>query len=69
MYQFTTTTVLNSSLDSNGTTAKYSGSATGLNVTRVGSFKKANIVSIYKNAYVAGQLAKDRLIEILENVE
>ena len=54
MYQFTTTTVLNSSLDSNGTTAKYSGSATGLNVTRVGSFKKANIVSIYKNAYVAG---------------
>lgn len=54
MYQFTTTTILNSALDSNGSTAKYAGSATGLNVTRVGFFKKANIVSVYKTPYAAG---------------
>jgi hypothetical protein len=54
MYQFTTTTILNSNLDSNGTTTKFVGSATGLNVTRVGSFKKANIVSIYKRPYQEG---------------
>ena len=41
MYQFTTTTIINSSLDSNGTTARYTGSAAGLTVTRVGTFKKS----------------------------
>ena len=54
MYQFTTTTIINSSLDSNGTTARYTGSAAGLTVTRVGTFKKANIVSVHKRAYQAG---------------
>lgn len=54
MYQFTTTTILNSALDSNGSTAKYAGTAAGLNVTRVGYFKTANIVSIYKKAYTVG---------------
>jgi len=54
MYQFTTTTVINSALDSNGTTAKFSGSATAFTVTRVNTFKKDNIVSIYKKAYAAG---------------
>ena len=54
MYQFTTTTVINSNLDSNGTTAKYTGSSTKLDVTRVGSFKKANILGIYKRPYAAG---------------
>lgn len=54
MYQFTTTTVINSNLDSNGTTAKYSGSAAAFNVTRVNSFKADNIVSVYKRAYAAG---------------
>lgn len=54
MYQFTTTTILNSQLDSNETTAKYTGSAAGLNVTRVNFFKKDNIVSIYKRGYQAG---------------
>lgn len=54
MYQFTTTTILNSQLDSNGSTAKYAGTAQGLNVTRVNFFKKAGIVSVYKKAYSAG---------------
>ena len=54
MYQFTTTTVINSNLDSNGTTAKFAGSAAGFNVTRVNSFKADKIVSVYKRAYSAG---------------
>jgi len=54
MYQFTTTTVINSNLDSNGTTAKYAGSALGLNITRLPFYKKNNIVSLYKRAYQAG---------------
>lgn len=54
MYQFTTTTIINSNLDSNGITAKYSGDANAFIVTRVNTFKKANIVSVYKRAYSAG---------------
>ena len=54
MYQFTTTTVINSNLDSNGVTPKFAGSASGFNVTRVNFFKKDNVESVYKNAYTAG---------------
>lgn len=54
MYQFTTTTIINSNLDSNGVTAKYSGDANAFIVTRVNTFKEANIVSVYKRAYSAG---------------
>ena len=54
MYQFTTTSVINSNLDSNGTTAKYAGTATTFRVTRVNTFKKAGIVSVYKRPYQAG---------------
>lgn len=54
MYQFTTTTIINSNLDSNGVTAKYSSDAAKFVVTRVNTFKKANIVSVYKRAYTAG---------------
>lgn len=54
MYQFSTTNVINSSLDSNGTTAKYVGSTTAFEVKRVGKFLKDNIVSITKRAYYAG---------------
>ena len=54
MYQFTTTTIINSNLDSNGVTAKYSGDANAFIVTRVNTFKRANIVSAYKRAYSAG---------------
>jgi hypothetical protein len=53
MYQFTTTTIINSALDSNGTTAKFAGSATALEVTRVGKFLNSNITSIHKRAYSA----------------
>lgn len=54
MYQFTTTNIINSSLDSNGVTAKFAGSATQLKVARVNTFLKDNIVSIYKRAYRVG---------------
>ena len=43
MFQYTTTTVINSALDSNGVTPKYSGDANAFKVTRVGTFKKDNI--------------------------
>ena len=54
MYQFTTTNIINSSLDSNGVTAKYAGFPTYLEVKRVGKFLKDNILSIAKRAYYAG---------------
>jgi len=65
MYQFTTTNVINSQyavdyngnplIDSAGTEVpKYTGSATGLNVAKVGTFKKSGIVSVYKRPYAAG---------------
>lgn len=54
MYQFTTTTVINSNLDSNGTSAKYTGTANSFHVTRVNTFKKDGIVSVTKRPYEAG---------------
>lgn len=65
MYQFTTNTVINTqyAVDYNGNIltdstganiANFVGSSTGLKVTKVGDFKKANIVSIYKRPYMAG---------------
>lgn len=67
MYQFTTTNVINSlnALDHNGNAypdsygipvPKFTGSATAFNVAKVGTFKKANIVSVYKRPYTAGVL-------------
>jgi hypothetical protein len=67
MYQFTTTNVINSAyaLDYNGNIlvdgagsqiAKYVGTAAGLDVRKIGNFKTANIVSIYKRPYTAGVL-------------
>lgn len=57
MFQFTTTNIINSSLDSNGTTAKYSGDASAFTVTRVGKFLVSNVVgSVFKKAYTAGVL-------------
>ena len=53
MFQYTTTTVINSALDSNGVTLKYSGDANAFKVTRVGTFKKDNIKSVYERAYSA----------------
>ena len=54
MYQFTTTTIINSALDSNGSTAKFAGSTGLLKVARVGSFNTDNIIGVYKNPYKAG---------------
>ena len=53
MFQYTTTTVINSALDSNGVTPKYSGNPDAFKVTRVGTFKKDNIKSVYERAYSA----------------
>lgn len=65
MYQFSTTNVINSQYlqDYNGNIlknalganiAKYSGTSTVFTVPKVGSFKKANIVSVHKRPYSAG---------------
>ncbi len=63
MFQFTTTTVINSALDSNGVLAKFAGAATYFSVTRVGRFLTDNIVSISKRPYQAGvkEIAKVRI--------
>lgn len=54
MYQFTTTSVINSNLDSNGTTTKFTGSATAFDVKRVNKFLVGNVVDVYKRPYKAG---------------
>lgn len=56
MYQFTTTNIINSNLDSNGTTPKYAGDADKFNVARVGTFLAGNIKSVNKRAYYPGVL-------------
>lgn len=60
MFNFTTETVINSSLDSNGTTSKYSAGTDVLGnelfkVTRVNNFKVSNIMNqvVVKKAYSA----------------
>ena len=54
MFQFTTTTIINSNLDSNGSTAKYSGTSTAFTVTRVNKFLTSKILSVSKRPYSAG---------------
>lgn len=56
MYQFTTTTIINSNLDSNGTTSKFAGDADKFVVTRVNTFKAAGIVKVTKRPYIASVL-------------
>ena len=60
MYQFTTTTVINSAKDSGGTADKYAAilNDTVFQVTRVGNFKKSGIASVYQRNYAAGVLEK-----------
>jgi len=53
MYQFTTETIINSNLDSNGVSTKFSGANNIFKVLRVGNFKKENVVSVFKTGYVA----------------
>ena len=55
MFNFSTTTIINSNLDSSGL-AKYVGSATDFNVKRVNKFLKTGIASVYKRPYAAGVL-------------
>lgn len=54
MFQFTTNTILNSSVDSNPAIAKFTGAAGSLTVSRVGKFLTDKIVSITKRPYAAG---------------
>lgn len=59
MFQFTTTNILNTNLDSNGVTQRFTGVAdpASLIVTRVGTFLTANVVgNIQKRAYTAAVL-------------
>jgi hypothetical protein len=53
MFNFTTTTILNSLIDSSGS-PRVIGTSHGLNVLRVNNFKKDGIVSVYKQPYTAG---------------
>ena len=81
MYQFTTTNVINSAyaVDYEGNTLldgvgspvdKYVGTSVGLKVAKVGDFKKANILSIYKRPYAAGvkEIAKVTIPTITANL-
>lgn len=63
MFQFTTTTILNSSVDSNPAIAKFTGAAGSLTVSRVGKFLTDKIVSIAKRPYAAGvkEIARVRI--------
>ena len=56
MYQFTTTNIINSSLDSNGTTLKFVGDAQTFKVARVNTFKAMYIISAVKRPYYAEKL-------------
>jgi hypothetical protein len=58
MYQFTKETIINSNLDSNGTSVKFSGANGQLTVLRAGNFKATEVVSCFKNPYVAPVLEK-----------
>jgi hypothetical protein len=53
MYQFTTETIINSALDSNGVLAKFTGSNGVFKVSRVGNFNQSEVLSCFKNPYLA----------------
>lgn len=55
MFQFTTTTVINSSTDSSGL-AKFSGGSNVFTVKRVNKFLKDNVLSVYKRSFEPGIL-------------
>lgn len=73
MFQFTSTTVINSVnakdyngvdlLDGTGSVIPVvKGSATQLDIAKVGSFKKANITGLYKRPYTAGVLEQATVV-------
>ena len=69
MYQFTTTTIINGAKDSNGTTDKYTGTSAAFTVTRAGTYKQANILSVYKRPYSAAvqEIASIRVPSLTAN--
>ncbi len=58
MFQFTTTTLINDALDYTTKLPRWEVKGETLQIKRVGSFKKANVVAMYKRAYSAPVLAK-----------
>lgn len=58
MFQFTTTTLINDALDYTTKLPRWKVKGETLLIWRVGSFKKANVVAMYKRAYSAPVLAK-----------
>lgn len=68
MYQFTTETIINSNLDSNGVTPKFSFDDTKnvLTVLRVGTYKATEVLSCYKHEYVAP--VKEKLVKTVVTV-
>lgn len=58
MFQFTTTTLINDALDYTTKLPRWEVKGETLQIKRVGNFKKANVVAMYKRAYSAPVLAK-----------
>lgn len=63
MYQFTKETIINSNLDSNGVSTRFSASNGVFNVLRSGNFKAVEVLSCYKNGYVAP--VKEKLVKTI----
>lgn len=63
MYQFTKETIINSNLDSNGVSTRFSASNGVFNVLRSGNFKTVEVLSCYKNGYVAP--VKEKLVKTI----
>ena len=63
MYQFTKETIINSNLDSNGISTRFSASNGVFNVLRSGNFKAVEVLSCYKNGYVAPE--KEKLVKTI----
>ena len=62
MFKFTTETIINSNVDSSGAT-KFFANGNTFSVLRAGNFKKAEVVSVFKNPYSAA--VKETLVETL----
>ena len=58
MFQFTSTTVINTNKDLTTGLDRYTADANGFSVKRVGKFKKDNVVAIYKRVASAPKKAK-----------
>lgn len=63
MYQFTKETIINSNLDSNGVSTKFSGSNGVFTVLRAGNFNASEVLTCYKNSYVPP--VKEKLVKTI----